>query len=343
MIGECIINETKNSYISTNERAELEEQVFNSLRRLDILQPLLEDPNINEIMVNGYNNIFVESEGVIKKLELEFDSEERFYEVIQNIVSKANRQINEGSPIVDARLEDGSRVNVVLNPLSIGGHCLTIRKFPPVPFSLKDLFNKGMFDAEAEAILNKIIIERKNFLISGGTSTGKTTLLNALLNSVSLNERVIVVEDSAELNLNNIENLVRLETRRPNHEGKGEVTMRQLVKNALRMRPDRLIVGEVRDEAAIEMLEALNTGHEGSASTIHANSAEDALTRLETILLSNSGIPLEAIRRQIISSIHIIIHLERDNENKRRLKEILEVEKIHDEKIHYRTVYTEKG
>lgn len=325
LIEECVVTKTESCYISFDDRQVITQRVFNSMKRNDILQPLLEDKDINEIMVNGVDYIYVEKKGRIYRLNSKFENEERLYEIIQNIVSKSNKAVNESNPIVDVMLEDGSRVNVVLNPLAINGPCITIRKFPETPMCLSDLRNLDMITDEASDFLCEMVNRKFNMLITGGTSTGKTTLLNALSNYIGEDERIITVEDSAELQLNNVKNLVRLETRDAGYDGTGEINMRRLIRTALRMRPDRFLVGEVRDEAALDMLQALNTGHDGSMSTLHANSAQDSLMRLETMVLCGALMPIEAIRHQIASAIELIIHIERDRNSKRRVVEIVEV------------------
>lgn len=340
LIEECVVAQTRNCYISFEERNIITECVFNSMKRNDILQPLLEDKEINEIMVNGTDNIYIEKKGKILRTNTRFDSEERLFEVIQNIVSKANKSINESNPIVDTMLPDGSRINIVLNPLALNGPCVTIRKFPKEHLTMEKLISLKMFDEKTAGFLIDLVKHRYNILISGGTSTGKTTLLNALSCYIDENERVITVEDSAELNFRSVKNIVRMETRDANYEGKGEINMRKLVKTSLRMRPDRLIIGEVRDEAALDMLQALNTGHDGSMSTVHANSAQDALMRLETMVLCAAVMPIEAIRHQIASAIEIIIHLERDKFFNRRVSEIMEICRVENGVIKLNTIYS---
>ncbi|MDP4094490.1 MAG: CpaF family protein [Bacillota bacterium] len=299
--------------------------IFNSMRRLDILQPLLDDTSISEIMVNGTESIFIERSGVITRENLNFESKDKLYNIIQSIVSKVNRTVNESSPIVDARLSDGSRVNAVLPPVAINGPILTIRKFPEKPLMIKDLINLGSVTQEAAKFLQKAVRARYNIFISGGTGSGKTTFLNALSGFIPGSERIVTIEDSAELQIIDIENIVRLETRNANVEGKGEITIRDLIKTSLRMRPDRIIVGEVRGAEAIDMLQAMNTGHEGSLSTGHANSTMDMLSRIETMVLCGADLPLDAIRRQIASAINIIVHLGRVRDMSRKVLEISEV------------------
>lgn len=325
IIDRTIIQKSKESYINLNIKNQLRMDIFNSIRRLDILQELVDNPNITEIMVNGENHIFIEEAGKIRAFSKTFESKKKLEDVIQQIVSKSNRIINEASPIVDARLEDGSRVNVVLAPIALEGPILTIRKFPQYPITIERLIEIGSITEEAAEFLRKLVVSGYNIFISGGTGSGKTTFLNALSNFIPSDERIITIEDSAELQIQNIPNLVRLEVRNANVEGKNAITIRDLIKSSLRMRPDRIIVGEVRDEAAIDMLQALNTGHDGSLSTGHANSPVDMLNRLEALVLLGADIPLLAVRKQIASAIDIIVHLGRLRDKSRRVLEIVEV------------------
>ena len=312
-------------YIPMQERKVLKKQMYDSLRKLDVLQELLEDDSITEIMINGAGNIFVERQGRITKSDEVFESEEKLHDIIQQIAAKSNRIINESSPIVDARLEDGSRVNIVLPPVSIDGAAVTIRKFPANPISMQQLIEMNSITREVSEFLRKLVEAGYNIFISGGTGSGKTTFLNVLSNFIPETERIITIEDSAELQIQHIPNLVRLEVKNANVEGRNAITIRSLIKSSLRMRPDRIIVGEVRDEAAIDMLQALNTGHDGSLSTGHANSPVDMLSRLESLVLLGTDIPLLAVRRQIASAIDIIVHLGRLRDKSRRLLEIVEV------------------
>jgi len=340
LIEECVTGWTKNYYLSFEERNIIADRVFNSMKKNDILQPLLEDREVNEIMVNGTDYIYIEKQGRIIRTNARFESSDRLFELVQNIVARANKAINESNPIVDAILPDGSRINIVLNPIALNGPCVTIRKFSRENLTLDKLTELGMLDERTADFLISLVKHRYNILISGGTSTGKTTLLNALSWFIDENERVITVEDSAELNFCSVRNIVRLETREANFEGRGGISMRKLVKTSLRMRPDRLIIGEVRDEAALDMLQALNTGHDGSMSTVHANSAYDALMRLETMVLCAAVMPVEAIRQQIASAIEIIIHLERDRNFQRRLAEIVEICGVENGVIKLNTIYS---
>ncbi|MDF2820541.1 MAG: putative conjugal transfer protein [Clostridiales bacterium] len=318
---------SKDNYIPINKKDTLANQIFNSIRKLDILQPLVEDDSISEIMVNGPNDIFIERNGKVSKTDIYFSDIDKLEDIAQRIVSKVNRMVNESSPIVDARLEDGSRVNIVLPPIALNGPFITIRKFPNQPYSIDKLISIGAITIEAALLLEQLVRARYNIFISGGTGSGKTTFLNVLSNYVPGDERVITIEDSAELQIKQIENLVRLEARNANSEGKNEITIKGLIKAALRMRPDRIIVGEVRGAEAIDMLQAMNTGHDGSLSTGHANSPKDLLSRLEVMILQGIDIPLVAIQRQIVSAIDIIVHLARQKDKTRKISEICEVVK----------------
>ena len=276
-------------------------------------------------MINGHDNIFIEKNGVVQKLDVAFESEKKLENVIISIVEKVNRTVNESVPIVDARLADGSRVNAVIPPIALDGPTLTIRKFPEKPYTMNDLIEKGSVTEEVAEVLRRMVIAKYNIFISGGTGSGKTTFLNALSNYIPKNARIITIEDSAELQIKGVPNIIRMESRNANAEGKGEITIRDLIKTSLRMRPDRIIVGEVRGPEALDMLQAMNTGHEGSLSTGHANSAKDMLSRLETMVILGSEIPLSAVRQQIGASIDIIIQLSRMRDNTRKTVEITEV------------------
>lgn len=324
-IDRQLLKYSKEWYISIPQMEVWRKQVYNRLRRLDLLQELIEDDSISEIMVNGPDMIFLEQNGRITKSDLHFESREKLEDIIQKIISASNRVVNESNPIVDSHLEDGSRVNVVLYPIARNGPILTIRKFPSNPITIQKLIQIGSIHEEAADFLRKLVIARYNIFISGGTGSGKTTFLNALSNFIPKDERIITIEDSAELQIQNVPNMVSLEVRNANVEGCNEISIRDLIKSALRMRPDRIIVGEVRDSAAIDMLSALNTGHDGSLSTGHANSPEDMLYRLETLVLMGLDIPLMAVRRQIASALDIIVHLGRLRDKSRRVLQIAEV------------------
>lgn len=311
--------------LSIKERLYLEQRVFNSLRKLDVLQELLEDDSVTEIMVNGPQNVYFEKNGTFYKSPHAFASEEKLQDVIQQIVGRHNRVVNMSSPIVDTRLEDGSRVNVVLSPISIDGSAISIRKFSKQGMDMEKLVDMGTLTNEVAEFLKTLVVCRYNLFISGGTSSGKTTFLNALSGYIPEDERIITIEDSAELRLQGVKNIVRLETRSKNTEGVKKITARELIHTALRMRPDRIIVGECRGEEALDMLQAMNTGHDGSLSTGHANSTQDMLNRLETMVLMGMELPLQAVRQQIASGIDVLIHLERGADKKRRVVEISEV------------------
>jgi pilus assembly protein CpaF len=325
VIAEVISEKHKESYLALTERQFLLESIFNSMRGLDVLQPLVDDPSVTEIMINGCDEVFIEQSGRLFKKNISFGSDEKLENVIQNIVAKVNRTVNESSPIVDARLQDGSRVNIVLPPIALNGPTVTIRKFPENPMTVQQLIAYKSITPEVAELLQRMVEAKYNIFISGGTGSGKTTFLNALSNFIPHDERVITIEDSAELQIRGVDNLVRLETRNANMEGKGEITIRDLIKSSLRMRPERIVVGEVRGAEALDMLQAMNTGHDGSLSTGHANSTKDMLSRLETMVLTGAIIPLEAIRQQIASAVDIIIQLSRLRDKSRRTVEICEI------------------
>ncbi|WP_374121403.1 CpaF family protein [Paenibacillus sp. LHD-117] len=328
--------------LPATEKVKLVRRLYHSFRGLDILQPLMDDPAVNEIMVNGHKEIFVERHGCITMLQEGFESEERLQDLIQRIVAGVNRIVNESSPIVDARLPDGSRVHVVLPPVALKGPCLTIRKFPEQPMSMADLVENGSLTEEAADFLKALVEAKYNIFISGGTGTGKTTFLNALSQHIPSDERIVTIEDSAELQIRSVPNLVSLETKNANTEGKGRITIRELIRASLRMRPNRIIVGEVRGGEALDMLQALNTGHEGSISTGHGNSAIDMMRRLETMALSAAELPLPVIRQQIVSAIDIVIHLARGRDKKRRVTEICEMAGLADGEIKLNALFVRK-
>lgn len=308
------------------DRSHLRTELFNSVRRLDILQELIDDDTVTEIMVNGTESIYVERAGRLTKWGKHFTSREKLQDIVQSIVAVSNRVANESVPIVDARLKKGERVNIVMNPVAIEGPVITIRRFPDRPISMEDLTAWGSITQEAVDFLKKMVEAGYNIFISGGTGSGKTTFLNALSNFIPEDERIITIEDNAELQIRGDRNLVRLEARRPNAEGEGEVTIRDLIRSSLRMRPDRIIVGEVRGEETIDMLQSLNTGHDGSLSTGHGNSPRDMLSRLETMVIMGMEIPIAAIRRQIASGIDLMVHLSRMRDKSRKVLEILEID-----------------
>ena len=326
-------------YLSLSRKTELGKELFNAFRKLDLLQEFLEDEGITEIMINGTRSIFFERDGRIHKSDKRFLSKEKLEDVIQQIVASSNRLVNEASPIVDARLADGSRVNVVLEPVAVNGPIVTIRKFGKDAITMDQLIAWNSISKEISDFLAALVAAGYNIFISGGTGSGKTTFLNALSQYIPKDERIITIEDNAELKLQDIPNLVSLEARNPNVEGTGAVTIRDLIKAALRMRPDRIIVGEVRGAEAIDMLQALNTGHDGSLSTGHANSTADMLSRLETMVLMGMNLPLPAIQRQIASGIDIIVHLGRLRDKSRKLLEVSEVLGYEDGKICLQLLY----
>ena len=338
MIDQVLKERGREHYFSIKDKQRLQKEIFNSIRRLDVLQELIDDNSISEIMINGAKDIFIEREGRIVRWEKKFDSNRKLEDVIQTIVASSNRIVNESSPIVDARLKDGSRVNIVVPPVSLDGPIVTIRKFPEETMTMEELVSLNSLSEEVASFLKKLVIAGYNIFVSGGTGTGKTTFLNALSNYIPKEERIITIEDSAELQIKNIPNLVRLEVRNANIEGNNEVSIRDLIKSSLRMRPDRIVVGEVRDASSIDMLQALNTGHCGM-STGHANSPRDMLSRLETMGLLGADIPLLAVRKQIASAIDIIIHLGRLRDKTRRVLEIVEVMDIVEGEIKISSLY----
>ncbi len=325
LVEEVVFDRTADLHLGITEKKKLVDSVFNSMRRMDILEPLLKDPSITEIMINGPDNIFIEKNGRSEKIPMRFETKEQLEDMIQRIVSRINRSVNEAQPIVDARLSDGSRVNVVLNPIALNGPLVTIRKFAEIPLTMEKLIEFGAITQEAASFLEKLVKAKYNLFICGGTGSGKTTFLNVLSNFIPSHERIVTIEDSAELRLSNVVNIARMETRNANTEGHGEIQMKSLIKTSLRMRPERIIVGEVRGEEALDMLQAMNTGHDGSMSTGHANSVKDMLTRLETMVLMAAPLPLDAIRKQIASSLDIMIFLSRFRDGSRKITEIAEV------------------
>lgn len=339
LIDRSLLEHPDIGYVSLEGRIRLRKELFNTVRRMDVLSDLLEDDSITEIMINGYDQIFVEKDGRIQSFSQSFESEDRLASIIQQIVAGCNRLVNEAVPIVDARLPDGSRVNVVLPPVALDGPTMTIRKFPKEKMTMERLIELGALDEEAAGFLKLLVKARYNIFVSGGTGAGKTTFLNALSDYIPKTERIITIEDSAELQLRDVENLVRMETRNSNVEGENAITIRDLIKASLRMRPDRVIVGEVRDSAAIDMLTAMNTGHDGSLSTGHANSAYDMITRLESMVLMGIELPMEAVRRQIASAVDIIIHLGRLRDGSRKVTEICEVTGIENGQVQLTSLY----
>lgn len=342
LIDEEIINISSSNPLSLNKRIQMRNTIFNSFRKLDVLQELVDDKSITEIMINSYKDIFIERNGRIIKWNGRFESRDKYNDVIQMIVSKINRVVNESNPIADARLEDGSRVNIVLSPVSLGDNAVTIRKFPEKVLSINDLIEKGSLNKEVADFLELLVKARYNILLSGGTSSGKTTMLNALAGYIPSDERIITIEDSAELQINSIPNIVRLEVKNANMEGAKSITIRDLIKSSLRMRPDRVIIGEVRDSAAIDLLSAYNTGHDGSLSTAHSNSSRDMLTRIENMVLMGIDMPVAAIRRQIVSAIDIIVHVARLRDKSRKIVEIAEIVGMEGDEIKLNYLYRYK-
>lgn len=339
LVDQCIMEYKGMTELPLPARIKLRKELFNTVRRMDVLSEFLEDESVTEIMINGYDNIFIERSGRVYKVDQTFENEERLASIIQQIVAGCNRIVNEAVPIVDARLADGSRVNVVLPPISLNGPTMTIRKFPKEKMTMERLIEVGALSEDAAEFLKRLVKAQYNIFVSGGTGAGKTTFLNALSDYIPQQERVITIEDSAELQLKNVVNLVRLESRNSNVEGMNAVTIRELIKSSLRMRPDRVIVGEVRDAAAIDMLAAMNTGHDGSLSTGHANSSGDMITRLESMVLMGMELPLEAVRRQIASAVDVIIHLGRLRDGSRKVLEIAEVTGMREGLVELHTIY----
>lgn len=345
LIAQVMTEESRKQRMTVDEKEQWSGELFDCFRRLDILSALLEEEGVTEIMINGYNQIFVEREGRIEQCCKTFTSAEKLEDVIQLIVSGINRQVNTLSPIADARLPDGSRVNIVLPPASLDGPAVTVRKFPEKRIGMEQLMAWGTVTQEAAEFLQKLVQAGYNLFVSGGTGSGKTTFLNALSEYIPPEERVITIEDSAELQIRNIRNLVRLEARAASQDGASEITIRDLVKTALRMRPDRILIGEIRGPEAIDLLQAMNTGHDGSISTGHANSAQDMLSRIETMVLMGMELPVEAIRGQIASALDIMVHLGRLRDRSRRVLSISEVEGIRRGQVCLRPLYCfqEKG
>ena len=329
IITDTVLSSSKNNYLSLKEKQAVINNIFNNMRRLGIIQPLVDDDTITEIMINGPDNIFIERNGKITKTDLAFDSVDKLEDVIQSVVSRVNRSVNEANPIVDARLQDGSRVNVVLKPVALNGPIMTIRKFGKQPLNMRELVANGTLTDEAANFLGKLVRAKYNIFICGGTGSGKTTFLNCLSSYIPGDERIVTIEDSAELKLPGLNNIVMLETRNANTQGKGEITIRDLIRTSLRMRPERIIVGEVRGPEALDMLQAMNTGHDGSLTTGHANSPRDMLSRLETmVLMAGMDLPIRAIREQIASAIDLIIHQSRLRDGSRRITHITEVQNM---------------
>ncbi|MCD8347837.1 MAG: CpaF family protein [Lachnospiraceae bacterium] len=324
-IDDLILESGMEYYIRLGERINLRQELFNSVRKLDILQELIDDDTVTEIMVNGTEGIYVERDGRLTRWEKRFTTRERLEDIAQQIVGKCNRMVNESTPIVDARLDNGARVNIVMPPVALNGPVITIRRFPDNPILMDQLIRWGTVTQEAVDFLKTMVCAGYNIFISGGTGSGKTTFMNALSNYIPKDERIITIEDNAELQLQGVENLVRMEARNANAEGEKQVTIRDLLKSSLRMRPDRILVGEIRGSEAIDLLQALNTGHDGSISTGHANSPQDMLSRIETMVLMGMEIPVQAVRRQIASGIDLIVHVGRMRDRTRKVLQIIEI------------------
>ncbi|KOR82417.1 CpaF family protein [Paenibacillus solani] len=325
--------------LTATEKRRLVRRVYDSFRGLDVLQPLVDNPRITEIMINSHKDIFIEQDGEVQKLPVQFESQNRLEDIIQSIVGTVNRVVNESTPIVDARLKDGSRVNIVLPPIALKGPTMTIRKFPELPMTMNDLVRREALTEEAAEQLRILVKGKYNIFIGGGTGSGKTTFLNALSQYIPPDERVITIEDSAELKIVTVPNLVSLETRNANTEGRGEIAIRDLIRSSLRMRPNRIVVGEVRGSEALDMLQAMNTGHDGSLSTGHANSTQDMISRLETMVLSGADLPISVVRQQISSAIDIFVHLSRLRDRSRRVTEISEVIGMQDGEVLLNRLY----
>jgi pilus assembly protein CpaF len=339
-IKQLVVEEVKDEYITIEERIDITERIFDSIRGLGLLDSIIKDDEITEVMINGPDDIFVEKSGALYKLDQVFDDEKQLEDIVQKIVGQAGREVNQANPIVDTRLPDGSRVNVVLPPISLNGATVTIRKFSKTPMTIRQLLKYGSITQEVAHVLELLVKAKYNIFISGGTGSGKTTFLNAVSHFIPHDERVITIEDSAELQIEGIDNLVRMETRNANASGSGAIAIRDLIKASLRMRPERIIVGEVRGEEALDMLQAMNTGHDGSLSTGHANSTRDMLSRLETMVLQGSeGLPLEAVRQQIASAVDVIIHLSRLRDKTRRTMEISEITGYEKGRIQVNPIY----
>lgn len=339
-IEELVFEKTRSTHFSIEEKVQMVQEIYGSIRGFGVLDVILADDDITEVMINGPDSIFIEKKGEVKKIERKFESQRKLEDIIQRIVGLAGREVNQSNPIVDTRLPDGSRVNVVLPPIALCGPTVTIRKFSKEPMTIEKLISYGSLTKEIADKLEALVKAKYNIFISGGTGSGKTTFLNALSNFIPKTERVITIEDSAELQITGIENLVSMETRNANASGAGAISIRDLIKSSLRMRPERIVVGEVRGGEALDMLQAMNTGHDGSLSTGHANSTQDMLSRLETMVLQGAdGLPLAAIRQQIASAVDIIIHLSRLRDHSRKTMEITEVVGYEDGKICLNPLY----
>ena len=338
-IDQVIVRESKENFLTLPKKEQLRKELFAAIRGLDILEEVLEQDSVTEIMINGAEHIFLEEYGKIHRWDKKFESKQKLEDIIQQIVAKANRIVNEASPIVDTRLEDGSRVNVILPPVALNGPIVTIRKFAKEPFTMDKLIEIGSITKDAAQFLEKLVQAKYNIFICGGTGSGKTTFLNALTAYIPKQERIITIEDAAELRLKQ-KHVISLETRLTNYEGEGEVTIRDLVRNSLRMRPDRIIVGEVRGKEAFDMLQAMNTGHDGSLTTIHANGPQDSLNRLETlVLMSGMEIPVKAIREYIENAIDLVVQIERLSDGRRKITNISEIVGFKNDEIRLKEIF----
>ena len=344
LINSVFLKKNKGNYMSVDERVKAIDKIYSSIRGLDVLDELLEDDAISEIMINRFDEIFIETKGEIRKSPVTFEDSKSLEDIIRRMVGKSGREVNIASPIVDTRLPRGERVNVVLPPISIGGPAVTIRRFPKERITMEKLIAYESISKEAAEFLEKLVRGRYNIFISGGTSSGKTTFLNALSDFIPKSERIVTIEDSAELQITGLENIIRLEARNSNASGSGEISIRDLIRTSLRMRPDRIIVGEVRGGEALDMLNAMNTGHDGSLSTGHANSTYDMLCRLETMVMQGeTTFPLDAIRQHIASSIDIIVHLCRTERMARRVVEISEIDTVRKGRIQLNKLFEYSG
>ena len=339
VIEECVQEESKVYIIPLRQREIIEESVFNAIRRLDILQEILEDDSITEIMINGSKDIFIERNGNLQRWDKHFETTDKLEDVAQKIAALSNKIVNTSVPIVDTRLDDGSRVSIVLPPIAIDGPVITIRKFYDDPLTMEKLIAFHSVTQEAAEFLEKAVKAKYNIFISGATGSGKTTFLNVLSNYIPSDERVITIEDSAEIQIKNIDNHVRLESRKANIEGKNEITIRDLIKASLRLRPDRIVVGEVRGDETLDMVQAMTTGHDGSLSTGHGNSPQDMMSRLETMILMGMDMSLSAVRKQLVSAIDIIIHLGRLRDRTRRVMKIVEIAGLQNGEVQYNTLF----
>ncbi len=338
-IDALIVRRSLKDRLSLREKEELRRDLFYSIRRLDVIQELIDDSEVNEIMVNGHENIYYEKHGKIYRFNKCFDNEKRLFAIIQQIAGSCNKMVNEQSPIADARLKNGDRVNIVLPPVALDGPILTIRRFPKEPITMEQLEKWGSISNEASKILQKLTAAAYTIIVSGGTSTGKTTFLNALSCAIPSGERIVTIEDNAELHLGGIKNLVRLEVKSANLEENREISIRDLIKTALRMRPSRIIIGEVRGEETADFLNCLNTGHAGSLGSVHANSPQDLVYRLEMMVRMGIELPIPVIRQMIAAGIEIIVQLYRDASGKRMVEKICEIEGFDGNEIKINTLY----